>query len=326
MSHYLETETNNSTMTSKLDFNLMSFVETYTKYLRISLNSAYPENHFKETSGHTAIQMAQSLSRAMSRYCEGLKEEVTSNVNIEQYQKIALMNSLNYLDKTSERIRNVLEKTYPDNYYNADSAHLYITQAFALIITLEDYQEIYKSNTPLMKINVTNVLRKPFDYKGIIKKAYPNDHFSETTCHEALQRLRQVTFLASSFIVNVRSNNEPAANDFDLKNHTLPEKTVSYLKDLNNQLNELANAALIAYPNNFLDVNLGHSAFTECIRKINQITNLIAVNTPLDDIVKMKDRDNKDKPHTNEDFKEREEIAKLPVNTKKEENGIKFKF
>lgn len=325
MSNYIQDEHIN--MTSKLDFNLMNFLTSYTKQLRIALNSAYPDNHFKESNGHTAIQMAQSLSRSMSKYCESLKEEVNGNTNLEANEKTLLNNTLNYLDRVSERIRNVLEKTYPDNYYSADKAHLYITQAFALVITLEDYQEIHKDSFPLMKINMTNVLRKPFDYKGIIKRAYPNDQFSETTCHEALQRLRQTTIFAQSFVTNIRNNNEPAENDFNLKNHKLPEKTVNYLKDLNNQLVELNEAALIAYPNSYLNVRLGHTAFTECIRKINQITKLIAENTDKNDLVKIiNDRDNKVVAKEPEEFKTKEELEKVLTPVKKEDKGFTFKF
>ena len=325
MSNYTPEE--NTTMTSKLDFNLMSFLTSYTKQLRIALNSAYPDNYFKESNGHTAIQMAQSLTRSMSKYCESLKEEVNGNINLDKNQKTLLNNTLNYLDRVSERIRNVLEKTYPDNYYSGDKAHLYITQAFALVITLEDYQEIHKDTFPLMKVNVTNVLRKPFDYKGIIKRAYPNDKFSETTCHESLQRLRQTTIFTQSFVTNIRNNNEPAENDFNLKNHKLPEKTASYLKELSTQLGELSDAALIAYPNNYLNVRLGHTAFTECIRKINQITKLIAENTDKNDLVKIiNDRDNKVEHKKPEEFKTKEELEKVLTPVKKEETGISFKF
>lgn len=325
MSNYTPEE--NKSMTSKLKFNLMNFLESYNKQIKSCLNYAYPDNSFAKNAGHTSIQMTQSLSRAMSKYCEGLKEEVENNPTISASEKLALKNNFNYIDQISVRIRNCLEKTYPDGYYNSESAHLHLSMAFTYLASLEEYQTIYKENTPIVHINVTNVLRKPFDYKGIIKRAYPNDQFSETTCHEALQRLRQVTFLTRAFITNVRTQNEPADNDFDLKNHTLPEKVSNYLKDLHTQLGELSDAALIAYPNNALDIRLGHTAFTECIRKINQITKLIAANTEPEDLVKIvKARDEKANPKAPEEFKTKEELEKALTQNKKEEKGIAFKF
>lgn len=271
---------NTDSMNNKLDCSINTLMIAYVLQMNNGLSYAYqgPKETFQEKDGHTAIQVSLSLNKLYSKYCTVLLNEIEEDTSLKSESKLLCQNSLNYLLVISKKIDNSLNLVYPNDKYEGSKAHKEISKAFNFVSVIDEFREVFKESLPNIKIHLNRVINATFNYEDIINKVYPNDKFEKKHSHECLQRFRKNTFVHSNFIFNIIKENLPQENDFDLKKPKVDEKLEYYLGELHTKLKDLADLALIAYPDQYHNENLGHTAFTQCIKSSNNVLKFITDN------------------------------------------------
>lgn len=252
-----------------INFNYAKYAQDYCESIKMLLKYAYPNDEFKATAGHTAIQMSQTVISCHYRLLDNLLSNDNSDNN-NMDKNTLLKNILSYTKIVNKNLYNKLEESYPDNLYKESIAHLKISQGFTMNTDLKLFVENFADITPSIQIEPMKTFSLMFKYQNIINRAYPDNKYSGDRAHEALQRIRQLSFHIFSFIKNLIESNTPEKNDFKSESNINSEQ-LSFLSNLKTHVSELTDIVLIAYPNDALDTQLGHSAFTAASKKIKLI-------------------------------------------------------